>query len=187
MNPTEHIFILGESVILRRAWVEIPFGMSFAIIECQESLWWAYGKYQAGISGIPGAVVEFLNAPTSLACHYQSRTCKMDSYQFLYSIPIFLMSQCGELCIEHGFHNPADKYWYAHPVASQNLPELYGSDSRRKTTLLRPELCSSTPSYIKYNLYLSSNKTRGNPCFLRLGTIWSFLFQYYVPKKACFD
>lgn len=111
---------------------------------------------------MPGAVVEFLNAPTSLACHYQNRTCKMDSFQFLYSIPIFPMSRCVESCFEHGFRNPADKYCYAHPAASQNLSELYGSDSRRKTTSLRPELYSTTPSYIKHNLCLSSNKIRKN-------------------------
>lgn len=90
---------------------------------------------------MPGAVAEFLNAPTSLACHHQSRTGKMDSYHFLYSIPIFPMSRCVELCFEYGFRNPVYEYWYAHPVASQNLSELYGSDSRRKTALLRPELC----------------------------------------------
>ena len=84
---------------------------------------------------------EFLNAPTSLAYHYQSRTGKKDSSQFLYSIPIFPMSRFVELCFEYGFRNPVHEYWNAHPVAGQNLSELYGSDSQRKTALLRPELC----------------------------------------------
>ena len=111
----------------------------------------------------------------------------MDSYRIPYSIPIFLMSRCGEYCFEYGFRNPAYEYWYAHPVTSQNLFELYGSDNRRKTTLLRPELFSTTPSYIKYNLYLSSTKIRENPFFLRFGAIRSFLFQYYFPQIPAWD
>jgi hypothetical protein len=106
----------------------------------------------------------------------------MDSYHFLYSIPIFPMSRCVELCFEYGFRNPDYEYWYAHPVASQNLSELYGSDSRRKTALLRPELCSTSPSYIKYNLYLSSNKIRKYPCFLRCWDILR-LSIWIVPEK----
>ena len=89
---------------------------------------------------MPDAAAEFLNAPTSLAYHYQSRTGKMDSSQFLYSIPIFPMSRYVEFCFEYRFHNPVHEYWYAHPVAIQNLSELYGSDSQQKITLLRPEL-----------------------------------------------
>ena len=100
-----------------------------------------FGKYQTGILRIPGAVAEFLNVPTSSAYHYQSRTGKMDSYHFLYSIPIFPMSRFVEFCFEYGFHNQVYEYRNAHPATSQNLSELYGSDSRRKTALLRPELC----------------------------------------------
>ena len=95
----------------------------------------------------------------------------MDSSQFLYSIPIFLMSRYGELCFEHEFRNPADKYWYVHPLVSQDLSELYRCCTREKTALLRPELYSTSPSYIKYNLYSSSDKFRKNCCFLGLRDI----------------
>ena len=112
-------------------------------------------------------VVNLLNVPISWAFHYQSRNCTTDTYRIPYSIPIFLTSRYGELRFEHEFLNPGYWYWYDHSALSQNLSELYGSESRRKTTLLRPELFSTTPSYIKYNLYLSSTKIRENPFFLR--------------------
>ena len=90
-----------------------------------KALWeWTWRKSRRCLSKGLSEVVNLLSVPIFWACHYQSRTCTTDTHRIPYSIPIFLMSQSGELGFEYEFRNPAYWYWYALGVVGQDLFEL---------------------------------------------------------------